>query len=292
MTLVRLGVTKRRLLEWETAAATTARSTGLVGGRGLRPLRRRDDGQSDRGGRRLAAGRRRTARCARRRGADSDVVVSRQPGLTGSACRPASGSGRSADDERALLRRTARRTWRYFEVFVTKADGWLPPDNYQERGAEPRLARRTSPTNIGMALLSTLAAHDLGYLSTRDLVDRLDRTLGALESLERYEGHFLNWYDTSTLAPLRPHYVSTVDSGNLAGALIALAQGLTALIDTPGPIERHVEGLIDTADVLAECAARQSADDGGRGQRVGRNRGPPRGGRAPDPRSGRRDSPR
>ena len=71
------------------------------------------------------------------------------------------------DRERPLLRRTARKTWRYFETFVTAADAWLPPDNFQE-GAEPRLARRTSPTNIGMTLLSTLAAHDLGYLTTDD----------------------------------------------------------------------------------------------------------------------------
>ena len=120
-----------------------------------------------------------------------------------------------SDRERLLLRRTARKTWRYYETFVTEADAWLPPDNYQE-GDEPRLARRTSPTNIGMTLLSTLAAHDLGYLTTAALIRRLDRTLTTLEGLERHEGHFLNWYDTATLAPLHPRYVSTVDSGNLA----------------------------------------------------------------------------
>src|SRR4029077_14995315 len=89
---------------------------------------------------------------------------------------------------------------------VTEADAWLPPDNYQE-GHEPRLARRTSPTNIGMTLLSTLAAHDLGYITTAALIDRLDRTLTTLDGLERHEGHFLNWYDTATLAPLpRPPF--------------------------------------------------------------------------------------
>ena len=98
--------------------------------------------------------------------------------------------------------------------------------------SEPRLARRTSPTNIGMGLLSTLAAHDLGYLTTDALVARLDGTLTTLEGLERYHGHFLNWYDTATLAPLHPRYVSTVDSGNLAAALIALGQGLQALSRT------------------------------------------------------------
>ena len=124
-----------------------------------------------------------------------------------------------------MLRRTARKTWRYFDTFVTEADGWLVPDNYQEAGDAPRLARRTSPTNVGMGLLSLMAAHDLGYISTRDL-DQADRaTVVTLEGLERHHGHFLNWYDTASRAPLHPRYVSTVDSGNLAGAMMALAPG-------------------------------------------------------------------
>ena len=90
------------------------------------------------------------------------------------------------------------------------------------------MARRTSPTNIGMSLLSTMAAHDLGYLPTDTLLERLDATLRTLESLERHQGHFLNWYDTATRAPLHPRYVSTVDSGNLAGALLALAQACSS----------------------------------------------------------------
>ena len=140
------------------------------------------------------------------------------PGVAYWLSLPIGARARPLDDrQRLLLRRTARKTWRYFDTFVTEADAWLPPDNYQEEGDAPRLARRTSPTNIAMGLLSTLAAHDLGYLSTRALADRLDRTLTTLEGLERHEGHFLNWYDTATLAPLHPRYVSTVDSGNLAG---------------------------------------------------------------------------
>src|SRR5439155_14527200 len=127
---------------------------------------------------------------------------------------------------------------------------WLPTDNYQD-GAEPRLARRTSPTNIGMTLLSTLAAHDLGYLTTELLIRRLGSTLTTLEGLERHEGHFLNWYDTATLAPLRPRYVSTVDSGNLAAALIALAQGLVTLASNSQARIQLLEGLIDTADLLS-----------------------------------------
>jgi hypothetical protein len=157
--------------------------------------------------------------------------------------------------ERATLHRTARKTWRYFETFVTDADAWLPPDNYQEDAPAPKLARRTSPTNIGMGLLSTLAAHDLGYLSTAVLARRLDATLRTLEGLERYQGHFLNWYDTATLAPLHPRYVSTVDSGNLAGALIAVAEGALELERHPQTIAQRLSGLADTADLLAEATA-------------------------------------
>jgi cellobiose phosphorylase len=164
----------------------------------------------------------------------------------------------SADDA-ALLRRTARRTWHYFERFVTGQDHWLPPDNVQE-APEERIAHRTSPTNIGMGLLSTLAAHDLGYLRTNQLADRVDGALTTVESLERHEGHLLNWYDTINLAPLSPRYVSTVDSGNLAGSLLALSAGLRQLARgaedsgrvSAGDELRLCAGAADTADVLAE----------------------------------------
>ena len=106
-----------------------------------------------------------------------------------------------------------------------------------------------------MGLLSALAAHDLGYLSSSELARRLDRTLTTLEGLERHEGHFLNWYDTATRAPLHPRYVSTVDSGNLAAALIALAQGLVALIDSPQTYAQRLEGVADTAAVSAAVSA-------------------------------------
>src|SRR6185436_7983777 len=160
-----------------------------------------------------------------------------------------------SERERTMLRRTARRTWRYFDTFVTEEDGWLVPDNYQENIEPPRVARRTSPTNIGMSLLSLMAAHDLGYISTDVLIRRLDATLTSLEGLERFHGHFLNWYDTATRAPLRPRYVSTVDSGNLAGALIALAQGLLQLQEHQQTHTQLLEGLADTADLLAEASS-------------------------------------
>ena len=115
-----------------------------------------------------------------------------------------------------FLRRTARKTWHFFETFVTAQENWLPPDNFQEIPA-PAIASRTSPTNIGLALLANLAARDFGYISTGRLIRRTQDTLGAMQRLERYRGHFYNWYETRTLHPLLPLYVSSVDSGNLAG---------------------------------------------------------------------------
>ncbi|MDI6771404.1 MAG: glucoamylase family protein [bacterium] len=157
-------------------------------------------------------------------------------------------------DDRALLRRMARKTWRYFETFMGPDDHGLPPDNYQEAPVEV-LAHRTSPTNIGMGLLSTLAAHDLGYVSTSELVERLERAMLTIEALEHYEGHLLNWYDTTTLAPLSPRYVSTVDSGNLAGALMALAHGLRQVASEPQDAARQCEGCGDVAAIVLESLA-------------------------------------
>ena len=112
----------------------------------------------------------------------------------------------------------ARRTWRFFETFVGAEDNWLPPDNFQEDPV-PVIAHRTSPTNIGLLGLATVAAHDLGYVSTLEFVERLELTTATVGKLTKFHGHFFNWYDTRTLEPLTPQYISTVDSGNLAGSL-------------------------------------------------------------------------
>ncbi|MGZ9224224.1 MAG: GH36-type glycosyl hydrolase domain-containing protein, partial [Anaerolineales bacterium] len=144
------------------------------------------------------------------------------------------------------LRLLARATWLYFEHFVGPDDHWLPPDHFQE---EPRgiVAHRTSPTNIGLLLLSTLSACDLGYIGPRELALRIRNTFDGMDKLEKQRDHFLNWYDTRTLSPLPPRYISTVDSGNLAASLITLQQGC---LDVPGrPIVRW-DGLIDTLDML------------------------------------------
>ena len=135
----------------------------------------------------------------------------------------------SAEDY-AFLRTVARRTWRFFETFVGPADNHLPPDNFQEDPPNGP-AHRTSPTNIGLALLSNLAAYDFGYITAGEVIGRTSRTLGSIDRLQRYRGHLFNWYDTRTLEPLRPLYVSTVDSGNLAGHLLTLAAGLNGMAE-------------------------------------------------------------
>ena len=150
------------------------------------------------------------------------------------------------------LRALARRIWGYFERFVGEEDHWLPPDNHQEQPVV-RTAHRTSPTNMGMALLANLAAYDFGYISAGALLDRCERTLDTMQRLPRYRGHFYNWYDTRTLEPLRPAYVSSVDSGNLAGFLTTLAAGLEELAQAPVFEVRWFAGLADTRRLLREA---------------------------------------
>ncbi|AGW15050.1 GH36-type glycosyl hydrolase domain-containing protein [Megalodesulfovibrio gigas] len=156
------------------------------------------------------------------------------------------------DEQRTFLRVCARRTWRYFAEFVGPKDNWLPPDNFQEHQAAG-IATRTSPTNMGMALLSGLMAHDFGYIPAGQLLQFIENTLISMEKLERYRGHFFNWYDTRTLQPLRPQYVSSVDSGNLLGCLLTLQTGLVELKEQPVLSPRAFHGLQDTAQVLSEC---------------------------------------
>ena len=154
-------------------------------------------------------------------------------------------------DQTVFLRKTARKTWAYFENLVGVQDNWLPPDNYQVY-REVGVAHRTSPTNMGMALLANLSAYDFGYLPLGGLIERTANTLRTMERLERYHGHFYNWYDTQSLQPLLPMYVSTVDSGNLGGHLLTLQPGLLALPDQPILAVRWLEGLVDTFGVLLE----------------------------------------
>lgn len=153
-------------------------------------------------------------------------------------------------DQSRLLRQVARQTWGFFERFAGPEDHWLPPDHYQEAPVGI-VAHNTSPSNIGLLLTSTLAAHDFGYLDHLELATRLQTTVESLSHLERYRGHFLNWYDTVTLQPLRPRYVSTVDSGNLAACFIITAQACKTMRD------EHIfrwelwQGYLDSLSLLS-----------------------------------------
>ncbi len=165
-----------------------------------------------------------------------------------------------------FLRRVARRTWGYFSNFVGDKTSYLPPDNYQVSHRN-QLAMRTSPTNIGLWIVSALGAHDFGYLTVDDVIDKLTRTLKTAGELERYEGHLLNWYDIETLTPLEPRYVSTVDSGNLLCALWCLEPGLEEIVRVPILDLRTFAGLRDAAEVLREVVDAESR--GGRNDVAG-----------------------
>ena len=155
------------------------------------------------------------------------------------------------DSQRAYLHRLTRKTWSFFETYVGPEDNWLPPDNVQEHPVAV-VARRTSPTNIGLSLLANLAAHDFGYIPTGQLLERTGNTLRTMAALERHQGHFYNWYNTQYLKPLLPIYISMVDSGNLAAHLMTLRPGLLELIDAPIVPARLWHGLNDTLQVLLE----------------------------------------
>ena len=150
-----------------------------------------------------------------------------------------------------FLRILARKTWRFFDTFVGEEDHWLPPDNVQKSPVSI-IAHRTSPTNIGLSLLANVVAFDFTYICTGQLLTRTSNTFQTLESLDRYKGHFYNWYDTLTLTPLQPMYISTVDSGNFSGHLLTLRPALIDLIEQP-ILHPHIYlGLLDTFQILHE----------------------------------------
>src|SRR6266851_7254716 len=158
-----------------------------------------------------------------------------------------------------ILRLIARRTWHFFETFVSAEDQMLPPDNFQEE-PNPVIAHRTSPTNLGLYLLSVTAAHDFGWLGTLETSERLEATLTTMNGLERFRGHFYNWYETRDLRPLDPKYVSTVDSGNLAGHLIVLGNACRDMKERPLDSGEALRGIED-ALLLSKEAASQLTDD-------------------------------
>ncbi len=156
------------------------------------------------------------------------------------------------------LRRLARKIWRFFETFVGPHDNWLPPDNYQEHPVE-RIAHRTSPTNIGLYLLANVTARDFGYITNKVLIERTTNSVNTLMMLEKFNGHLYNWYDTVSLVPLPPKYISTVDSGNFVGHVLILKQALLTITDEKIISEKLFEGLLDTLGILAEKTGSTSA---------------------------------
>ncbi len=257
-TLVRLTISRKRLLQW----TTTAHTVRLLGRESEVGLLWQQLG----GGPALALIV--TAALAVLRpivllvAAPFLVAWLLSPQIAGWISQPAEKEREKLSDrEQRRLRDLARRTWLFFERFVGPEDHWLPPDHFQE---DPRgtVAHRTSPTNIGLMLLSTLSAHDLGYTGLLELSLRISDAFDSMDELRQYRGHFLNWYDTRTLDPLAPRYVSTVDSGNLAACLIALRQGLKQLERERIVRWRRWRGLCDTLDVLRDVveAAKQEEE--------------------------------
>ncbi len=250
LTLVRLVITQRRLLEWETAATQAARAAGLLKA-GIRSffLEMAASPIAALGILILVT----SARSAVLPLASSFIALwMTAPALAYWISRATVHRRRElTQEDRDLLMDVARKTWRYFETLMGAENHYLPPDNIQEDRI-PAVAHRTSPTNIGMGLLSTLAAYDLGLLPAGDMVEQLDRTLTTVEGLERHEGHLLNWYDTQSLAPLFPRYVSTVDSGNLAGALIVVAEGCRRLCATEPELTSQLSDVASRAAALAD----------------------------------------
>ncbi|MCG6912076.1 MAG: cyclic beta 1-2 glucan synthetase [Deltaproteobacteria bacterium] len=161
-------------------------------------------------------------------------------------------------DQTLFLRKLSRKTWAFFEAFVGPEDHWLPPDNYQEHSA-PVVEHRTSPTNMGLALLANLSAYDFGYITARQLIERTAKAFHTMEALERHRGHFYNWYDTQSLKALPPTYISTVDSGNLAAHLLTLRQGLLALPGYRILGAQWFDGLNDTLRIVVDAAGGAAA---------------------------------
>ncbi len=168
------------------------------------------------------------------------------PAVVNALGKPAvAAKSKLAPDQKIYLRELARKTWSFFEKLVGPDDNWLPPDNLQLYPI-PIIAHRTSPTNIGLSLLANLSACDFGYITAKQLLEQTANTFTTLSKLERHEGHFYNWYDTQSLATLSPRYISTVDSGNLAGHLLTLRQGLLSIPQQKIIEPKFLYGLQDT----------------------------------------------
>jgi cyclic beta-1,2-glucan synthetase len=261
-TLVRLLATRRHLLEWTTAAQSTRRPrSGLLGF-----YREMAGGTTVGIG--MAAGAVALAPWSWPLVLPFVALWLAAPALALWASRspPVARRLTVSDPDARDLRLIARRTWRFFETFVTPSENMLPPDNFQE-DPKPVVAHRTSPTNIGLYLLSAAAACDFGWAGTLETVERLEAAFASMQKLRRFKGHFFNWYGTRDLRPLDPAYVSSVDSGNLAGHLIVLANACEEWMDVPLARDPR-RGLIDNLCLAREAVEALPAASGGRGRPV------------------------
>jgi hypothetical protein len=234
-TLVRRFITHRRLLQWQTMAQAEAEARHGLNLMNAYLLASPVVA--------LAAG-----LVLARSGADLLTAVFLESWVAAPVAavwlnRKPRGSKARASDDGDYLRGVALRTWRYFTDFGGPEDHWIVPDNVQE--TPPATARRTSPTNLGLQLTATVAARDFGYVTHQELAMRLDQTLASMEALPRLRGHFYNWYDTESLGPIEPLYISTVDSGNLAAALVAVHQYCAGAAREPLMSSDSLSGLRD-----------------------------------------------
>ena len=246
VTLARLITGQGRFLQWETAAAVAARARRLGIGDFYRAMR----ASPIIGGIALV-----TILIARPQGLPAALPIialwAVAPLIAYQLSKPVPSSRPEITPlDREYLKSVARATWKYFETFVGSDDRWLPPDNVQF-DPEPLIAHRTSPTNIAMSLLASVSAHDLGFIDADALIERLEATLTTVDRLEHFEGHLLNWYDTRNLMPLLPKYVSTVDSGNYAAALLTVSAALRELAESQAGDDvgkSRTARMIDIAD--------------------------------------------
>ncbi len=251
LTLTRLWITKKNLLEWVTSADSEARSITTIGGYVIWM-------QSAL----WQAGAILVLAAIRLRSAWALMLLPIallwlfSPMIAYAIGKDKKDTEEVSRDERADLQKIARKTWRYFEEFAGKETHDLAPDNYQ---AEPYrgVAMRTSPTNIGFGLLATLSARDFGFIGTIEMFERVERTITTVEGLPKWNGHLYNWYSTDTLRPLHPAYISTVDSGNLTGYLMTLTRGLQEYLERPLLSISMFDGLITTLS----CAEAPEAMD-------------------------------
>ncbi len=152
---------------------------------------------------------------------------------------------------RSAARSLARRTWGYYEAFQGPEGNWMAPDHFQESPGR-EVARRTSPTNLGMGLVAVVTAWDLGFVGTSRFITRVRSSVDGMHRLDRYRGHFYNWYDTVSCQPLNPQYISTVDSGNLAAGFLSTREALFDARSRPLWTRDQVEGILDTVRVVSE----------------------------------------